>query len=45
MSLLGTKVGRIRVIDTLGKGGIGEVYVGFDEKLERKVALRAEFDA
>ena len=41
MSLLGTTVGRIRVVDTLGKGGMGEVYAGVDEKLARKVALKA----
>ncbi|HEX9188694.1 MAG TPA: serine/threonine-protein kinase, partial [Vicinamibacteria bacterium] len=40
-SLIGTKVGRFRVVDLLRKGGMGEVYIGYDEKLERKVALKA----
>lgn len=41
MSLLGERIGKIRIIDTLGEGGMGSVYVGFDEKLERKVAVKA----
>jgi tetratricopeptide (TPR) repeat protein len=40
-SLLGTSVGRIRILGPLGKGGMGDVFIGFDEKLERRVALKA----
>ncbi len=41
MTLVGTTVGRIRIVDTLGQGGMGEVFVGYDETLKRKVALKA----
>jgi serine/threonine-protein kinase len=40
-ALLGQQVGHIRVVDVLGEGGMGAVYVGFDDKLQRKVALKA----
>lgn len=39
--LLGKRIEHYRVIDFIGKGGMGEVYVGYDEKLKRKVALKA----
>ena len=39
--LLGTTIGRIRLIDFVGTGGVGEVYLGFDETLERLVAVKA----
>lgn len=40
-TLLGTTVGHFRIIDQLGKGGMGEVFVGHDEKLDRRVALKS----
>ncbi len=40
MSLLGTTIGRIRLIDRLGKGGMGEVFVGYDQTLDRRVAVK-----
>ena len=39
--LLGTTVGHIRIVDRLAKGGTGEVYLGRDQQLKRKVALKA----
>jgi serine/threonine protein kinase/Tfp pilus assembly protein PilF len=40
-ALLGQSVGHIRIVDLLGEGGMGAVFVGFDQKLERRVALKA----
>jgi len=40
MTVLGSKVQQFRIVDHLGKGGMGEVYVAYDETLERKVALK-----
>ena len=41
MPRLGEKVGHIRVTEFLAKGGMGDVYAGYDEKLGRRVALKA----
>ena len=41
MSLVaGTKLGRYEIRSTLGQGGMGEVYLAQDSKLDRKVALK-----
>lgn len=41
MELIGHRFGHIRVTDVVGQGGMGDVYGGYDEKLERRVALKA----
>ena len=37
----GQRVGTIEVLEPIAQGGMGEVFVGWDERLERKVALKA----
>jgi serine/threonine protein kinase len=39
--MLGQQIGHIRIVDLLGEGGMGAVYVGFDDTLQRKVAVKA----
>jgi serine/threonine-protein kinase len=34
------RLGHFRVVDTLGEGGMGTVYVGVDDTLDRRVALK-----
>ena len=38
--MIGRHVGRLRIDGLLGEGGMGKVYSGFDELLERRVALK-----
>ena len=37
----GDHIGHIRISGEIAEGGMGAVFVGFDEKLEREVALKA----
>ncbi len=39
--LLGTQVGNIRIVELLASGGMGEVYVGHDVRLNRRVAVKS----
>ena len=36
----GTRLGQYEVLELIGKGGMGEVYRGFDTQLKRDVALK-----
>ncbi|HVS82975.1 MAG TPA: protein kinase [Pyrinomonadaceae bacterium] len=37
---VGTKLGRYEIRSKIGAGGMGEVYLAEDTKLDRKVALK-----
>src|SRR6185503_17750906 len=39
-SLIGQSVGHYQVLSLLGKGGMGDVFLGEDTRLKRKVAIK-----
>src|SRR5437660_11293862 len=39
-SLIGTTLGSYMLVEMIGRGGMGEVYVARDDRLRRKVALK-----
>ena len=41
MARVGSTIGSIRLVSVLGRGGMGEVFEGFDEILRRRVAVKA----
>lgn len=41
MTIIGTHIDHLQITERLGTGGMGDVYVAYDNKLDRKVALKA----
>jgi len=38
--LIGTLIGNVRITSFIGSGGMGEVFLGIDERLDRKIAVK-----
>ena len=38
--MIGTSLGPYKIIEQIGAGGMGEVYLGEDTRLRRKVAIK-----
>ena len=39
--MIGKTLGKYRILDKIGRGGMGVVYLGIDETLDREVAIKA----
>ena len=39
-TLIGQRIGKYQIVERLGRGGMAEVYKGYDENLERFVAIK-----
>ena len=39
--MVGKTLGKYRIIEKIGRGGMGVVYRGVDETLDRQVAIKA----
>lgn len=40
MEMIGKSIGKFNIISKIGEGGVGEVYLGYDNQLKREVAIK-----